>query len=141
MAVIRLTQFEFDLWNGVHDFSSDTLKCALFDDNADFTSATTAYSTTNEITASGYTAGGATLSFASGYPQIENGLPAIRFENPSWTLSASATVASALIYNASASDAAILAIAFPAVTAVGTFTVNFPLTLAPIIQRSFALTA
>lgn len=142
MPIIRLTQHELDLWNGVHDFSSDTLKCALFDANAAFTSATTVYSTSNEVTATGYTAGGATLSFSSGYPQLEDGLPAVRFVNPTWTLTDTASIRYALIYNDTASnDEAILAIDLGQTFSVlGDFTINFPLTLRPIIQRTFALT-
>ena len=60
------TSFKQQLLEGVHDFrltGGDTFKLALYDNSASFTAATTAYTATNEVGASGsYSAGGGTLT-------------------------------------------------------------------------------
>ena len=62
------TSFKQALLDGEMDFSSDTsqtFKIALYTSSADLSASTTAYSTTNEISGTGYTAGGNTLTIAS----------------------------------------------------------------------------
>lgn len=129
--------FLLEQLQGVHDFSSDTIKIALFDGSASFDDDTTAYSTSNEISDSGYTAGGATLALSTGYPQIESGMGAVRFDAPSWTLAGSVAVRWALIYNATESNKAILSIDLfgQAKTLSGPLTVTFPTNMAPIINN------
>jgi hypothetical protein len=60
------TSFKVELLKGVHNFTNgtgSTFKLALYNNSASFTAATTAYTTTNEVSASGsYTAGGGTLT-------------------------------------------------------------------------------
>ena len=54
------TSFKKELLYGVHDFdnsSGDTFKIALYTNSASFTAATTAYTTSNEVSGTGYTAG------------------------------------------------------------------------------------
>lgn len=139
MTIRHCESFLLEQLQGVHDFSSDTIKLALFDDNASFSRDTTAYTTTNELASgSGYTTGGATLVPASGYPKIENGSAAVRFTIPAatWTLATPHTIAWALMYNASKSDRAIMSIAFGTRTAVGPFSITFPLSINPIIRAS-----
>ena len=59
MIIQGLTNsFKAEMLQAIHDLSTDTLKLALFTSGADLTPATTAYSATNEVVASGYTAGG-----------------------------------------------------------------------------------
>jgi len=63
------TSFKVQLLEGVHDFrpaEGDVFKIALYDNNASFTAATTAYTTVNEIASSGsYVAGGGILTKVS----------------------------------------------------------------------------
>jgi len=128
--------FLLEQLTGVHDFSSDTFKLALFDANAHFDQDTTAYSTSNEIAnGTGYTTGGATLALASGYPKIEGNYAAVRFGTPaaSWTFTSIKNPTWALLYNTTASNKAILSIYFGNRSAFGDFSITFPLSLDPII--------
>ena len=62
------TSFKVALLNGEMDFSSDTsqtFKIALFTSSATLSAATTAYSTTNEVTGTNYVAGGNTLTISA----------------------------------------------------------------------------
>ena len=59
------TSFKQELLFGVHDFDAstgDTFKLALYDNNASFTAATTAYTATDEVSGTGYSAGGGALT-------------------------------------------------------------------------------
>lgn len=59
------TSFKKQLFEGAHDFrltGGDTFKVALFVSAASLDATTTAYSTTNEASGTGYTAGGGTLT-------------------------------------------------------------------------------
>ena len=57
------TSFKTELLEGKHDFTNgaDTMKLALFTSSATLNAATTDYSTTNEVSGTGYSAGGGTL--------------------------------------------------------------------------------
>jgi hypothetical protein len=75
------TSYRRQLFEGQHDFrvGGHTFKLALYDDNASFTHATTDYTATNEISGTGYSAGGITLTNINpaeggrrGYTQFEN---------------------------------------------------------------------
>ena len=116
--------FKEQLLLGVHDFSVDTIKIALYTSSASIDNTTTAYSATNEVSGTGYTAGGKTLAATV----TAQGLYAILdFADVSWT-SASFTCRGALIYNSSKSDKSIFVLDFgtdKTVTA-GTLTVQFP---------------
>jgi hypothetical protein len=119
----QTTSFKSECWQAVHNLLTDTLKMALYTSAADLNAATTAYSATNEITGTGYTAGGATLSGAS-----IGTLGSIAFfsaNNPSWT--GALTARYALIYNASKANRAIAVLDFGAnKTSVNTFVVTLP---------------
>ena len=54
--------FRSEMLQGIHDLSTDVLKLALYTGSANLYPTTTAYSTTNEVAASGYTAGGLILT-------------------------------------------------------------------------------
>ena len=56
------TSFKVQLLSGIHDFSSNTIKLALFQSTADLGASTTVYSSTGESSGTGYTAGGANLT-------------------------------------------------------------------------------
>jgi hypothetical protein len=85
--------FKSGLINGDFDFDTDTIKMALYTNSATLNEDTAAYTTTGEISASGYTAGGVTLTVEKG---LANNTAFISFENT--TISAAFTARGALIY-------------------------------------------
>ena len=125
------TSFKQELLVGTHNFTAttgNTFKIALYTSSATLGASTTAYSTSNEITNSSgtaYTAGGATLTSVT--PTTSGTTALCDFADVSYT-SASFTANGALIYNSSASDKAVCAIAFGSDKTVtsGTFTIQFP---------------
>lgn len=125
MSIVQTqtTSFKKELYQAVHNLSTDTIKIALYTANANLNADTTVYSTTDEVVASGYTAGGNTLTgvaiSSSGYTAYVN------WANTSW--SAALTARCALIYNASKGNKAIAVIDFGAdKTSTTTFLVTMP---------------
>jgi len=123
------TSFKVDLLAGTMDFTSgtgDTFKMALYTSSATLGPTTTAYSTTNEISGTGYTAGGNTLTVSQS-PTSGGTTAFISFSNTTWT-SASFTCRGALIYNSSQSNKAVAVFDFGSDKTVvgGSFTVSFP---------------
>jgi hypothetical protein len=119
------TSFKQELLNKEHDLDTDTLKIALYTSSATLGASTTAYATTNEISGTGYSAGGNTLTGAT---IATSGTTAyVDFNDPEWT-SASFTANGALIYNTSASNKAIAVLAFGGdfTVSAGTFRIVFP---------------
>ena len=135
IAQAMCTSFKLQiLSNDEHDFLADTIKIALFTSSASLGAGTTAYATTNEISGTGYTAGGETLtSKAAGTTGTTAHLD---FANPTWT-SASFTANGALIYNDTNSDKAIAVLAFGGdfTVAGGTFEIVLPAAGANAIIR------
>ena len=125
------SSFKQELLQGKHSFESSgghTFKLALFTSSASLGAATTAYSTSNEISntsGSAYSAGGATLTSVT--PTTSGTTAFCDFADVSYT-SASFTANGALIYNSSQSDKAVAVIAFGGDKTVssGTFTIQFP---------------
>ena len=116
--------FENQLFLAVHDFTTDVIKIALYTSSATIDNSTTAYSATNEVSGTGYTAGGNTL--APTVTQIGS-YAVLDFADTSWT-SASFTCRGALVYNSSKSNKSIFVLDFgtdKTVTA-GTLTIQFP---------------
>ena len=110
------------------DFSSsttDTYKLALYDavDSVDYTTET--YSTTNEVTGTGYTAGGATLTIATN-PTVDGRAVYWTFDDVTWS-SSTISAGSGLVYQ-SDSGKSVAVIAFGRVYSVssGNFLVNMP---------------
>ena len=125
--------YKKELFDGTHA-AADTYKIALYSDAATLSAATTAYASTNEVTGTGYTAGGKTLTgFASG---LDGSTAYLTFTDVSWT-SATITSRGCLIYNSSKSNKAVAAFDFGAniVSTNGTFTVDFPGTGATSLIR------
>jgi len=98
MSIIQTqtTSFKAELYQGIHDLTTDVIKIALYTGNADLNAATTIYSATNEVANTGnYSAGGAILTpitvSSSGYTAY------VGFPNISWT--GVITARCALIYN------------------------------------------
>lgn len=121
------TSFKVDLFGGVQDLDTDTIKMALYTSSASLDAATTAYTTSNEVSSSGtnYTAGGNTLTS----PTItSSGTTAyVDFADTTWS-NASFTARGALIYNASKSNKAIAVLDFGAdkTATAGDFVVQMP---------------
>lgn len=116
--------FENQLFLAVHDFTTDVIKIALYTSSATIDNSTTVYSATNEVSGTGYTAGGNTL--VATVTQIGN-YAVLDFADTSWT-TATFTCRGALVYNSSKSNKSIFVLDFgtnKTVTA-GTLTIQFP---------------
>lgn len=108
----------------IHDLLNDTLKIALYTSSADLGEDTTAYAATDEVSGTGYTPGGKTLTGAS--INSSNGVVYVSFSNPVWT-GASFVAAGALIYNSSKANRSVAVVSFGNdKTATNTFTVQMP---------------
>ena len=122
------TTFKVALLNGEMDFSSDTsqtFKIALYTSDATLNASTTAYSTTNEASGTGYTAGGEELAIAVN-PTADGTTAYIGFSDVTWN-SASFTARGALIYKADgATNPAVAVLDFGAdqTVSTGNFTVQ-----------------
>jgi hypothetical protein len=123
------TSFKKELLEAVHNFKSSggsTFKLALYDNNATFTAATTAYTTSNEISGTGYTAGGDSLVRVD---PTSSGTTAFTDFNDLTFSSATITARGALIYNSTASgDPSVVVLDFGGDKAStnGDFTIVFP---------------
>ena len=120
------TVFKTNVLKGVENFNTGTsyiYKIALYNSTATLGADTLAYTTTGEITGTGYTAGGKVL--APTVPVNSNGIAYVTFTNVTWN-PAAFTTRGALIYN-STTGAAVAVLNFGEdKTAVNTFTVTFP---------------
>jgi hypothetical protein len=125
------TSFKVELLKGVHNFTAttgNTFKIALYDSDATLGASTTAFTTSEEITntsGTAYTSGGATLTSVT--PVASSTTALCDFADVSFS-SATFTANGALIYNSSATNAAVAAIAFGSdkTATNGTFTIQFP---------------
>ena len=122
------TSFKQELMQAEHDFDNGahTFRIALYTDSASFTAATTAYTSSNEITGTNYTAKGESLTNVD--PTTSGTTALTDFGNVSWS-TATFSAMGAMIFNDShASDAAVLILDFGALktATAGTFTVAFP---------------
>jgi hypothetical protein len=121
--------FKLGLPNGDFDFSTDTFKIALYTGAASIGPDTTAYTASDEVVATGYTAGGETLT-VSQTPTIGNqtgdATVYLSFDNVTWT--AELTARGALIYKYDgATNPTVCVLDFGAdKTSTTTFTVQFP---------------
>ena len=126
MSIIQTqtTSFKAQLYQGIHDLTTDVIKIALYTASADLNEDTTVYSSTNEVANTGtYSAGGAQLTpitvSTSGYTAY------VGFPNVSWT--AALTARCALIYNSSQGNKSIAVLDFGSdKTSANTFVVQFP---------------
>ena len=119
------TSFKAEILDEQHDLIADTIKIALFTSSASLGATTTAYSTSNEVSGSGYSAGGVTL--ANKVVTTTGTTAYFDADEPTWT-SASFTARGALIYNSTNSDKAIAVLDFGGDFTVssGTFKIVFP---------------
>ena len=127
MSIIQTqtTSFKAQLYQGIHDLTTDVIKIALYTANANLNEDTTVYNSTNEVPNTGtYSAGGAQLTpitiGTSGYTAF------VGFPNISWT--GAITARCALIYNDTvAGNPSIAVLDFGSdKTSTGTFTITMP---------------
>tara|TARA_R100001163_G_scaffold26670_1_gene21650 strand:+ start:53 stop:484 length:432 start_codon:yes stop_codon:yes gene_type:complete len=121
--------FKQEILQAEHNFTAttgDTFNLALYTSSASLGASTTAYTTSNEVSGTGYTAKGNALTSVT--PTLDSSTAVCDFADTSFT-SASFTARGCLIFNDShSSDAAVCAIDFGADKTVtsGTFTIQFP---------------
>jgi len=118
----QTTSFKTELYTGVHNLSTNTLKIALYTAAADLNEATTAYSATNEVSGGGYVAGGVTLTgvtiSSSGYTAYVDFADVV--------FSASVTARCALIYNFTQGNKSIAVLDFGSDKTSSNFTITMP---------------
>ncbi|MCP3907811.1 MAG: hypothetical protein GY712_07320 [Oceanicoccus sp.] len=129
------TSFKKELLYGVHDFdlaNGDTFKIALYDNSASFDAATTAYTTSNEVSGTGYSAGGGALTNVD--PTSSGTTALTDFQDETFS-TATITARGALIYNTTPNTTSI-SVTNPSVVVLdfgsdktstaGDFTIVFP---------------
>ena len=125
MSIVQTqtTSFKKELYQGIHDLSTDNIYIALYTAAANLNAATTAYSATNEVVATGYTAGGQIMT---GVAINTDGYTAyVNWSNVTW--SAALTARCALIYNASKANRSVAILDFGSdKTSITTFTITMP---------------
>jgi len=124
MSIIQTqtTSFKKELYQGIHDLTTDILKISLYTASADLNQATTVYSSTNEVTGTGYVAGGVTLT---GTTVQSDGFTAfVNFSNV--IFNASVTARCALIYNSSQGNKSIAVLDFGSDKTSSNFTITMP---------------
>jgi len=123
------TSFKQALLDGEMDFSSDTtqvFKIALFTSSAALDASTTAYAATNEVSGTGYSAGGETLTISTN-PTTSGTTAYLSFSNVTWS-TATITARGALIYQSGGSNPAVAVLDFGGdkTSTAGDFTIQFP---------------
>jgi len=124
MSIVQTqtTSFKAELYEGIHDLLTDTLRIALYTAEADLNESTTLYTTTAEVVGAGYVAGGVTLAgvtiSSSGYTAYVN------FDNVAF--GAAVTARCALIYNASKANRSIAVLDFGSDKTSASFTITMP---------------
>jgi len=131
------TSFKVEILDGIHNFgvgvirattAADTFKIALYSTLATLNSTTTVYTTQDEVTGTGYVAGGNTLVISQVPTSTNTETVAwLNFENSSWA-NATFSADGALIYNSTQGNKAVAILNFGSTktTANQTFTVTFP---------------
>jgi hypothetical protein len=123
------TSFKQELMEAVHNFKlsgGSTFKLAMYDNNASFTAATTAYTATNEVSGTGYSAGGGTLTRVD--PTTSGTTAFTDFADLTFS-TATVTARGALIYNdTAAGDPSVVVLDFGSdkTSTAGDFTIVFP---------------
>jgi len=125
MSIVQTltTSFKGQLPLAVHDFTTDTMKLALYLSTANLDADTTVYTTNGETTGTGYTAGGIVLTNAT---VLTYGTTVyIDFDDAAWA--GVLTARGGLIYNYSKANKSVAVINFGAdKTSASTFTVQMP---------------
>ena len=125
------TSFKQALLDGEMVFSSDTaqtFKIALYTSSATLSAATTAYTTSNEVSGTGYTAGGNTLTISTNPTNGGSGTTVyLSFSNTTWT-SSTITARGALIYKSGGTNPSVAVLDFGSdkSSSNGDFQIQFP---------------
>ena len=118
----QTTSFKTELYTAVHNLSTDTLYIALYTAAADLNESTTVYSATNEVTGTGYVAGGVALTgvtiSSSGYTAYVDFADVV--------FGASVTARCALIYNVTQGNKSIAVLDFGSDKTSTNFTITMP---------------
>lgn len=121
----QTTSFKAELYQGIHDLTTDVIKIALYTANANLNAGTTVYSAVSEASGGNYVAGGSVLTpvtvSSSEYTAY------VGFPNVSWT--GAITARCALIYNVTQGNKSIAVLDFGAdktSTSSGTFFITMP---------------
>lgn len=118
----QTTSFKQELYQGIHDLTTDNIYIALYTASANLNEATTTYSTSNEVSGGGYVAGGVQMSgitiSASGFTAY------VDFDNV--IFNAAVTARCALIYNASKANRSIAVLDFGSDKTSANFTITMP---------------
>lgn len=122
------TSFKVELMTGTHNFTTstgNTFKLALYTSTATLGATTTAYSATNEVTGTGYTAGGNTLTNVT--PTSSGTTAFTDFADLTFS-TVTITANGCLIYNSTNSNKAVAVLAFGSdkTATAGNFTIVFP---------------
>ena len=127
------SSFKQELLEGGHNFKNSgghTFKLAMYTNSASFNAATTAYTTSNEVSGSGYTAGGGTLTRVD--PSLSGTTALTDFSDLTFT-SATVTARGALIYNTTTGGGSgttdtvvVLDFGSDKTSTAGDFTIQFP---------------
>jgi len=127
------TSFKQELLEGAHNFKNsggDTFKLAMYTNSASFNAATTAYTTSNEVTGTNYTAGGGTLTRVD--PSVSGSTALTDFADLTFS-SATVTARGALIYNTTTGSGSgttdtvvVLDFGSDKTSTAGDFTIQFP---------------
>ena len=132
-----VTSFKVEILTATHNFgtaptratgAADVFKVALYTSSATLSAATTAYTTSDEVSSSGtnYTAGGKTLTISQA-PTFTSTTAWLDFDDITWD-SATITANGALIYNETQGNKAVAVLAFGGdkTSTAGNFTIQFP---------------
>lgn len=122
------SSFKQELVTGTHNFTASTgdiFKIALYTSAATLGASTTAYSVTNEVVGTGYTAGGKNM--VSVTPVLSGTTAICDFTDVTWS-TVTLTARGALIYNSSKANRAVLVLDFGSdkTATAGDFTIIFP---------------
>lgn len=123
------TSFKKELMEAKHNFllsGGDTFKLAMYTNSASFDASTTAYTATNEVSGTGYSAGGGTLTRID--PSSSGTTAFTSFSDLTFS-TATITARGALIYNdTAAGDPTVIVLDFGAdkTSTAGDFTIQFP---------------
>ena len=126
MSIVQTqtTSFKAQLYQGIHDLTTDVIKIALYTANASLNEGTTVYSVTNEVAATGtYVAGGATMTGRT--VSTSDYTAYVGCANVSWT--AALTARCALIYNSTQGNKSVAVLDFGSdKTSTTTFLITMP---------------
>ena len=126
MSIVQTqtTSFKAQLYQGIHDLTTDVIKIALYTANANLNADTTVYSSVNEVAATGtYVAGGATMTGIT--VSTSDYTAYVGFDNVSWT--GVITARCALIYNETQGNKSVAVLDFGSdKTSTTTFLITMP---------------